>query len=274
MRHTDWDELEAPVRLAIEDRTGPVRAARTVSTGLNSQLAVILDTDAGTVFVKGLPLAHPGAVRQEREAMINPHVPVVAPRLLWHERAVGWDLLAFEYIDGARHADYRPGSPDLPRVIGAMHRLAGIGCPELPVKQARQRWAAYVDGEADLDMLDGDALLHTDFNPLNILLGPDRTWIIDWAWPTRGAAFIDPACFLIRLMAAGHSPSQAEALAAQCLGWRQASPIAIDMFALASTRLYDEIAREDPQPSKQRLATVARDWARHRLGAGSAIFVT
>jgi streptomycin 6-kinase len=42
------------------------------------------------------------------------------------------------------------------------------------------------------------ALMHTDFNPLNILLGPDRTWIIDWAWPTRGAALIDAACFLIR----------------------------------------------------------------------------
>jgi hypothetical protein len=40
-------------------------------------------------------------------------------------------------------------------------------------------------------VLDGDALLHTDFNPLNILVGPDRVWMIDWAWPTRGAAFID-----------------------------------------------------------------------------------
>jgi hypothetical protein len=37
-----------------------------------------------------------------------------------------------------------------------------------------------------LELLDGDALLHTDFNPLNILVGPDRVWIIDWAWPTRG----------------------------------------------------------------------------------------
>jgi hypothetical protein len=38
----------------------------------------------------------------------------------------------------------------------------------------------------------------------NILLGPDRLWIIDWAWPTRGASFIDAASFLIRAMAAGH----------------------------------------------------------------------
>src|SRR5271167_1575169 len=102
--------------------------------------------------------------------MINPHVRAVAPRLLWHDQAAGWDVLAFEYIGGARHADYRPGSPDLPRVIGAMHQLAAISCPDLPVKQARQRWAAYVDREADVDLLDGDALLHTDFNPLNILL--------------------------------------------------------------------------------------------------------
>ncbi|GEM_PF-4176240 len=67
-------------------------------------------------------------------------------------------------------------------------------------------------------------------------------------------------------MAAGHSASQAEALAAQCPGWRHAPSAAIDVFALASTRLYNEIARNDPQPFKQRLAAVAHDWACHRLG--------
>jgi hypothetical protein len=104
------------------------------------------------------------------------------------------------------------------------------------------RWAAYADRETDLELLDGDALLHTDFNPLNTLLGPDRVWIIDWACPTRGAAFIGAACFLIRAMVAG----------------------------LASARLYDEIARNDPQPFRQRLAAVALEWACHRLDASSA----
>ena len=165
-------------------------------------------------------------------------------------RAAGWDVLAFEYIDSVRHADYRPGSPDLPRVIDAMHRLAAIGCPDLPVKQAPQRWAAYVDCEADLEVLDGDALLHTDFNPLNILVGPDRVWMIDWAWPTRGAA------------------RQAEALASMCPGWQQAPSAAIDVFALASARLYGEIARNDPQPFKQRLAAVTHEW--HATASGRA----
>jgi thiamine kinase-like enzyme len=94
-------------------------------------------------------------------------------------------------------------------VVSAMHDLAAVSCPDLPVKRARQRWAAYVDRETDLNLLDGDALLHTDFNPLNILLRPDRLWIIDWARPTRSAAFVDAACFLIRAMTAGHSASQA-----------------------------------------------------------------
>jgi hypothetical protein len=266
VRHTDWEQLEEPVRLAIEARTGRVRAARTVSAGLNSQLATVLDTDAGTVFVKGLRVDHPGVVRQGREAMINPFVRTVAPRLLWHDRAAGWDVLAFECVDGVRHTDYRPGSPDLPRVIDAMQRLAAIGCPDLPVKQARQRWGAYVDREADLELLDGNALLHTDFNPLNILLGLDRVWMIDWAWPTRGAAFIDAGCFLIRTMAAGHNASQAESLACMCPGWQQAPDAAIDVFALASARLYDAIARNDPQPFKQGLATAAHRWACHRFG--------
>jgi hypothetical protein len=95
--------------------------------------------------------------------------------------------------------------------------------------------------------------------------------MIDWAWPTRGAAFIDAGCFLIRAMAAGHSASQAEALASMCPGWQQAPSAAIDVFALASARLYGEIARDDPQPIKQRLAAIAHEWACHRLGTSSTI---
>jgi hypothetical protein len=45
------------------------------------------------MFVKGLPM-DPWAIRQGREAMVNPHVGAVGSRLLWHERAAGWDLLS------------------------------------------------------------------------------------------------------------------------------------------------------------------------------------
>ena len=263
MQHTHWDDLGQPVRDLIQAQTGSVHGAQTVTAGLNSQLAVALDTVTGPVFVKGLQTDHPGVVRQHREAMINPCVLPVAPRLRWQTEGAGWNLLAFDYIPGTRHADYTPGSADLPAVVQVLNRLRQIPCPHLPVKQAEQRWGAYLDDEAARNLLVGDTLLHTDFNPLNVLMDAGTAWIIDWAWPTRGAAFIDPACFLLRLILGGHTAAQAEAWAAQCDSW-PASDKAIDAFALACARLYAEIAHEDPQPWKQRFAAAARDWARHR----------
>lgn len=264
MQHTDWDDLSQPVRDLIQAQAGPVLGARTAPAGLNSQLAVVLDTAGGQVFVKGLRTDHPGVVRQHREAMINPHVLALAPRLRWQAEGAGWNLLAFDYIPGARHADYTPGSADLPAVVQVLNRLQRIPCPDLPVKQAEQRWAAYLDDDAARDLLAGQTLLHTDFNPLNVLMDSGNAWIIDWAWPTRGAAFIDPACFLLRLMLGGHTACEAEAWAARCDSWGTAPDKAIDAFALACARLYAEIAREDPQPWKARLAAVAQEWARSR----------
>ena len=152
---------------------------------------------------------------------------------------VGWNLLAFTYIAGAKHADYYRGQRTCQAVVQAINRLQQIRCPELLVKQADQRWAAYVNGETDLGLLAGTTLLHTDFNALNVLMTADGTWIIDWAWPTRGAAFIDPACFLLRLMLGGHTAAQAEAWAAQCASWGKTPLEAINVFAIACARLYD-----------------------------------
>jgi hypothetical protein len=266
LERSDWNDLGQAVRDLVQARTGPVLAARTVSAGRNSHLAAVLDTIDGPVFVKGLRSDHPGVPRQHREAMINPHVQPLAPQLRWQAEGAGWNLLAFTYIAGAKHADYSPWSADLPAVVRAINQLQQIRCPDLPVKQAEQRWAAYIDDDTDLGLLAGTTLLHTDFNPLNVLMTADATWIIDWAWPTRGAAFIDPACFLLRLMLGGHTAAHAEAWAAQCPSWDKTPREAINVFAIACARLYDEIAREDPQPWKQRFAAVAHDWAEYRSG--------
>jgi hypothetical protein len=265
MERTHWAGLSESVRVAIAARTGPVLSAQTASAGLNSAIAIILRTTRGTVFVKGLRTDHPGVVAQGRESMINPHVLPVSPRLRWHiDDVAGWNLLGFDYVAG-RHADYTPGSPDLAKVIATMRRLGQIHCPDLPVKQADQRWAAYIDRPADLEHLRGNTLLHTDYNPLNILINENDAYIIDWAWPTRGAAFIDPACLVLRLIAAGHTPAQAETLAAYAPGWNQTSKDAVDIFAVASSRLWTEIAAGDSSPWKRHMAAVAEQWALHRL---------
>jgi hypothetical protein len=161
----------------VQGCTGPVRAAQTVSAGLNSQFAAVLDTENGPLFIKGLRTDHPGVVQQRREAMINPYVLSLTPRLHWLAEGAGWNLLAFAYISGARQADYSPGSADLPTVVQVINRLQQLRCPDLPVKRAEQRWAAYVDDHTDRELLAGTTLLHTDFNPLNVLMTADGTWV-------------------------------------------------------------------------------------------------
>jgi hypothetical protein len=266
MQRTHWGELPAATRNIIESQTGPVQATETAAEGHNSEVAAFLDTASGKVFIKGLRSDHPRVWTQEREAMVNPYVLSVAPRLLWHVEAGGWNVLGFEHVPG-RHADYSPGSADLPKVVEAMGVLGEIRCPDLPVKRSEQRWAGYVEDGAALELLRGDTLLHTDYNPLNILIA-ERARIVDWAWPTRGAAWIDPACLVLRLMAAGHAAAAAEAWAAEAPAWGSASREAVDMFAAASQRMWDEIARDDPQPWKLEMRSVVCEWVAHRGGAG------
>jgi hypothetical protein len=267
MQRTDWHDLSDTVRDAVEAHTGPVLKAETTAEGLNSAVAIVAHTVGATVFIKGLRNDHPGVVTQQREAAINPYVHTVSPRLLWQTEADGWNLLGFEYLEG-RHADYSPGTPDLPLVLNAMQRLTRIPCPDLPLKHAEQRWASYIDDLADRELLSGEALLHTDFNPLNILITPNGTArIIDWAWPTRGAAWIDPACLVLRLMVAGHSPAQAEKWVTQHPAWQAAAPEWLDVFAAASSRMWTEIAGADDQPWKREMAKCAREWAGFRKGS-------
>jgi hypothetical protein len=121
----------------------------------------------------------------------------------------------------------------------------------------------------DLQWLRGEALLHTDYNPLNILICHGGAQIIDWAWPTRGAAFIDPACLILRLIAAGHTPAQAEMSVARVPAWNRASKRAIDIFAVANSRLWCEIATNDPHPWKTHMAAVVDRWAQHVSTVGT-----
>jgi hypothetical protein len=261
---TDWDDLPASVRTAVQARTGPVASAGTVPAGMNSAMAVVLRTSDGHVFVKGLRHDHPGVITQQREAAVNPYLRGIAPRLLWRIDAGGWNLLGFEHLAG-RHADYAPGLADLPLVIDAMRRLSEIPCPPVPhVKCAEQRWAAYADNQADLASFCGLSLLHTDFNPCNVLITGGGARIIDWAWPTRGAAWIDPASLVLRLMAAGHSPAQAETWASALPAWITVPARAVTAFARSGSRLWDQIACDDPQPWKLQMAANAREWARYR----------
>lgn len=257
-----WHELPDTVRHAVESEAGTVRAVEPVSAGLNSGIAALLCTSVGRVFVKGMRTDRPGVAAQHREAEINPHVTPIAPRLLWQIDIDGWNILGFEHLKG-RHASLAPDSPDLPKIAETLACLGEIEAPDLPLKRLEDRWAGLADDSA-LVLLAGDYLLHTDLNPHNILIGATAR-IVDWAWPTRGAGWIDAACAALWLIAEGHTPAAAERWAQQIEAYAAASPRGIDTFTTVSCRLWKQIAHDDPQPWKRRLQVAAQVWAEHRL---------
>ncbi|MEU7182325.1 MULTISPECIES: aminoglycoside phosphotransferase [Streptomyces] len=260
-----WTDLPTTTRDAVAARTGPVYAAETADKGLNSEIAATLDTRTGRVFVKGLRCDHPRVWTQQREANINAYVAPLAPRLLWTINDGEWNLLGFEHLDG-RPADYRPGSDDLPLVAEAITTLSRVHAPaEVELKQIEQRLADCVDCPDDAALLRGDTVLHTDWTPDNVLIVDNAARVVDWAWPTRGAAWIDAACWVIWLVSAGHTPKDAELWAARTPAWSTAAPYALDVFATAQQRLWAGIAADNPETAwKQSLADAAQQWLAYR----------
>jgi hypothetical protein len=261
---TRLETVPDEVRAAISEQSGPILDMDTVNGGWNSEIATRVRTSNGTVFVKGLRTDHRRVWTQQREAEIGPYVHTVAPRVLWHIETAGWSLVAFEHITG-RHADFGPASTDLPLVVNALERLGAIPCPDLPLRVAEQRWAAYIGDPSMLDHLRGDALLHTDFNNQNVLIADGRARFVDWAWATRGAPWIDPALWVIWLIAAGgHEPAEAESWAARTAQWHTAPMPALNAFADANARLWREIAGDNPDAWTSRMTAAADRWSAYR----------
>lgn len=256
--------LDAGLAALIESRTGPVRGANRTERGFTSDYTGILDTDDGALFVKAVRLDGHTVSSLEREAAINPAVRHMAPALLWQARDSEWLVLGFGYVPDAHHADFKPGSPDLPAVAAAIDRIGAIPLSDAARDWPEIRYDRYArDGAGAL--FTGQTLLHGDINPDNLLVGPSGdVMLVDWAWPTHGAAFIDPACLAVQLIAAGHTPAQAEEWAARCAGWRDADPDAIDAFAIATVRMYRRFERLDPEPWRKAMTTAALAWAEHR----------
>ena len=263
-----WDELPRPVKDAIESRTGPVTAVRVATAGQNSPLAAIIDARDGRVFVKGLPSGHRRVVTQVREAAVAPLVSEVSPALLWHFDEAGWNVLGYEYAPG-RHADYAPGSPDLDRLVQLMAALSTIAVPgdPGPFKRAEDRWRPYLDDPRTAAVFAGQVLAHSDWTPDNVLISPGRAWLIDWAWPTLGAGWTDPACWVLRLMASGgHTPPEAERQAARLPAFQAADPAHLDLFAAANARLWAEVAQSSASAWTAKMAQAAQSWSAYREG--------
>jgi hypothetical protein len=257
-----YENLPPAALAAIEATTGPVLSTESPSEGLNSAVAAKLHTATGTYFVKALPIDHRWVWTQQREADVAPYVRSLAPALIAHIVTGGWSILIFDGLSG-RHADYRPGSADLPKVADLVRRIGELPAPQIELRDATQRLAAYVTHEDDLQHFAGDTLLHTDWNHSNVIIGDD-TRIVDWGWATRGAPWLDTAYWTIWLITAGHSPASAEHHAAHIPSWHSTSTAGLNAFAAANARLWTETGGDHPDPWTKRIMTAANDWHEFR----------
>lgn len=263
--------VEGEVLALVRGQAGEVASFRRTEYGFSSDLTGLAECEKGSFFVKAMR-NRVGGRRDSlmRERDVNPYVGEVAPRLLWCAEDGAWTVLGFEAVDG-RPADITPGSPDLPAVVGLVASLGSLALPDVARSWRETRWDVYAADAAEAELFRGDALLHTDVNADNVLIGTQRSWLVDWAWPTRGAAFIDPANLVLQLIAAGHTAESAEHWASRCPAWAEADPRAVDAFARASLRMYRRFAERTPEQAwLAAMAATARAWTEHRRRAGGA----
>ncbi|MFH8492185.1 aminoglycoside phosphotransferase [Streptomyces longisporoflavus] len=262
----DYLPADRELRAAIEEHTGPILSSTPIRAGFNSPISIRLATKTGDLFLKGLPTDHPRVWTQTREAAIGARVATIAPRVLWQTETAGWHLVAFEALDG-HHADYRPDSPDLPHVAEALAWLSVKRAPEdVELKHAEHRLRDHAPATA-LAFFAGDALCHTDPNPTNVIVDHHRARIVDWAWATRGAPWLDAGYWVIWLIAeGGHTPASAEQWAARIPAYRDAPTVAVNAFATANDSVWAGIAQADPDPWTHRVHQATKAWAVHRTG--------
>jgi aminoglycoside phosphotransferase (APT) family kinase protein len=300
-----WDELPRSLRDGLADRLGAITSARVQGGGFTPGLAARLQLASGErLFAKGIPAEHPLAGKYRTEADTARLLPATAPapRLRWHGDIAGWAVLAFDDIDG-RHADLSPGSPDVGPVVAAVAALASVltPCPVPAAPPAAADLAGLVHGwrelaaapEAVLDdwtcrhlddlaaaetrwlaTADGKTLVHGDINSSNLLITGDRSvFLIDWAQPVCGAAWLDIADLVPHLILAGHTPARAEQALAAVPGWRNADPDIITSYAIAFAGYWTRMSRQPAPPGvpnlrayQARAAIAALTWVAYRTG--------
>ncbi|MCY9787133.1 aminoglycoside phosphotransferase family protein [Nocardiopsis sp. EMB25] len=238
-----WDQLPAHLRQTFTtDMGGSVTDEHRQSGGFSPGMASRLTLSNGRrVFVKAIhPDRDPRAVElYRREIRIAAALPagLPAPELLWTYDQDDWVALAFADIDG-RHPAEPWGTDDLDRVVDALAVLADqltpspvatvsliedlaenfsswrrlAATPRAPELDQLPAWA-----HQNLDLLahleagwekgaSGATLVHSDLRADNLLLTPERVWVIDWPYAATGAAYMDLLLLLPSVAAGGVDP--------------------------------------------------------------------
>jgi aminoglycoside phosphotransferase (APT) family kinase protein len=294
------------VQRSIEAWLGaPVASVRSQPGGFSPGVAARVQAANGRrVFIKATsPAQNPDSPKlYRREARIVAELPraVPVPRLLWSmdEGANSWVVLALEDIDG-RNPVLPWHREELQRVLAAMASLAAALTPspvEAPTAGAKlirsfQCWhrmvaappphldawsARHLERLAVLETeavaaVAGDTLLHFDTRADNLILTPNRVYVVDWPHACVGAAWVDLIGFAPSVaMQGGLEP---EELLASYPAARSAPAAAITAVVAAIAGYFTWSALQPPPPGLPTVrafqaaqGVVARAWLAQRTG--------
>ena len=279
MKKYGWGELPESVHAEVRANIGTISGCTEIKAGQSSNFAAVIHRDgAEPVFVKGVEGISPPMRWLRNETELGLLASGIAPAVRFSADIDDWLVAGFEYLSG-RRAQLEPGSDDLALVADTLDRIGQIEVPNL--RPLEQRWASTwwdrladerpeILGRWDVDELTaweqkapahvaGNQLLHTDLHADQFIISEEGdVHVIDWGWPARGAAWVDPAFMVIRLIGAGHSPADAETWARQNTRWDEASEEAVTAFAVYVAGLWNYKAA-----SSSGLARLARHRSCH-----------
>ncbi|MFB9691263.1 phosphotransferase [Amycolatopsis plumensis] len=288
MTRFKWHELPDVVRESVQSHLGPVTVVRHVEQGQNCNLALVLRSEERDVFLKGVRGVSPQMRWLRNEVEAGPLAPGVAPAACFSEDVDAdalWFVAGFEYLNG-RPADLSPESDDLNvvrSVLAKLNSLSGGSTQPLTIRWAKTDWWQKFAVEAperadglDIDeltaacrhtpeLVGGDALLHTDLHEHQFMIDGDSVRVIDWGRPASGAPWVDTAFMVVRLIAAGFEPREAEVWGASVPRWSTGTEHAVTAFACYVAGLWAYRAVTTPFPGATRLSDAATAYAHFRL---------
>ncbi|MET8358853.1 aminoglycoside phosphotransferase [Micromonospora sp. NPDC005171] len=253
---SDWTALPESVTAGIAERVGGTFDVAHAPSGDHAEIASTVTGPARQVFVKAA--SGKLSVRSLRyELAVTRAIDRDPPAVLWQFESDGWLVVGTEHLAGP-HPDLSPGSTDLNLLLAALKTLQETPAPgETWFTPAARLGFAH-------PAMDGGTLIHSDLNPANLIVTPLGLRIVDWAWATKAAAWVELALLVPWLIGSGHSAEQAEQWLTQLPAWTATDRLVLDDFASRNATKWAAKSRRSTETWVHDLAMWTGEWADHR----------
>ncbi|MFG1766908.1 phosphotransferase family protein [Micromonospora parva] len=252
----DWTALPESVTAAIAERVGGTFDVTPASSGDHAETAWTVRGPAGHIFVKAA--SGELSVRSLRyELAVTRAIDRHPPAVLWQFESDGWLVVGTEHLPGP-HPDLSPGSTHLDLLLATLTALQETPAPgETWFTPAARLGFTH-------PAMDGETLIHSDLNPTNMIATPVGLRIVDWAWATKAAPWVELALLIPWLIGSGHSAHQAEQWLAQLPAWTATDHQVLDNFASKNATKWAAKSQQNTGRWVRDLAVWTGEWADHR----------